>query len=137
MNVLGVLSLILWSLIIVIRVILMSIVTLEVLRVADEDPLSVVKVADDLHKVVASYGLAESPDVPSILAGLEKNGLAFDIMQTTLFLSAKTLVPCPKGGMAGWRQWLFGVMSRNSLQATAYFGIPPNRVVELGMQVQW
>ena len=42
----------------------------------------------------------------------------------------------PKGGMAGWRQRIFGVMARNSLQPTIYFGIPPNRVVELGMQVQ-
>ncbi len=118
------------------RVILMSVVTLEVPRVADEERLSVVKVADDLYKVVASYGFAESPDVPSILEGCEKSGLAFDIKQTTFFLSAETLVPRPKGGMAGWRQRLFGAMSRNSLQATAYFGIPPNRVVELGMQVQ-
>ena len=62
--------------------------------------------------------------------------LAFGMMQTTFFLSRETLVAHRKGGMAGWRQRLFGVMSRNSLQATVYFGIPPNRVVELGMQVQ-
>ena len=58
------------------------------------------------------------------------------MMQTTFFLSRETLVAHPKGEMAGWRQRLFGVMARNSLQATVYFGIPPNRVVELGMHVQ-
>ena len=183
-NVLGVLSLILWSLIIVIsvkyltfvmradnhgeggiialtalvsppsqaaaqrrmalvinrvlhrRVVLLSIVTLEVPRVPDKDRLNVVKVADDLYKIVASFGFAESPDVPKILEGCEKNGLTFEMMQTTFFLSRETLVAHRTGGMAGWRQRFFALMSRNSLQATAYFGIPPHRVVELGMQVQ-
>ena len=118
------------------RVVLMSVVTLEVPRVADEERLSVVRVADDLYRVVASYGFAESPNVPAILEACGESGLAFDMMQTTFFLSRETLVAHRKGGMAGWRQRLFGVMSRNSLQATVYFGIPPNRVVELGMQVQ-
>ena len=117
-------------------VVLMSVVTSEVPRIADEDRLSVVKIADDLYRVVASYGFAESPDIPSVLEECEKSGLAFDMMQTTFFLSAETFVSHPKGGMPRWRQRMFGVMSRNSLQATVYFGIPPNRVVELGMQVQ-
>ena len=95
-----------------------------------------VEVADDLYKVIASYGFAESPDVPSILEGCLESGLAFDMMQTSFLLSNETLVVHEKGGMAGWRQRLFGRMSRNSLRPTAYFGIPPNRVVELGMQVQ-
>ncbi len=102
----------------------------------DDDRISVVKVADDLYKIIASYGFAESPDVPSILEGCEKKGLAFDMMQTTFFLSRETLVAHKKGGMSRWRKRLFSRMSRNSLQATSYFGIPPNRVVELGMQVQ-
>ena len=118
------------------RVVLLSVITLDVPHVMDDNRLSVVKVADDLYKVVASYGFAESPDVPSILEGCGESGLAFDMMQTTFFLSHETFVSHQKGGMARWRKRLFGRMSRNSLQATAYFGIPPNRVVELGMQVQ-
>ena len=110
--------------------------TLDVPYLTDDDRLSVVKVADDLYKIVASYGFAESPHVPSILEGCGESGLTFDMMQTTFFLSHETLVAQQKGGMARWRQQLFGRMSRNSLQPTAYFGIPPNRVVELGMQVQ-
>ena len=118
------------------RVVLLSVSTLDVPRVPDDDRLTVVKVADDLYKVIASYGFAESPDVPSVLEGCEEGGLAFDMMQTTFFLSHETFVSHQKCGMARWRKRLFGRMSRNSLQATAYFGIPPNRVVELGMQVQ-
>ena len=96
------------------RVVLLSVVTVDVPRVTDDDRLS----------------------VPSILEGCEERGLAFDMMQTTFFPSHETFVSHQKGGMARWRKRLFGRMSRNSLQATAYFGIPPNRVVELGMQVQ-
>ena len=118
------------------RVVLLSVVTLDVPHVADDDRLSVMKVAEDLYRVVASYGFAESPDVPSILEECGEGGLAFDMMQTTFFLSSETFVTHQKGGMARWRQRLFGRMSRNSLQPTAYFGISPNRVVELGMQVQ-
>ncbi len=131
-NVLGVLSLILWSR----RVVLLSVTTLDVPYVTEDDRVSVVEVADDLYKVIASYGFAESPDVPSILEGCAESGLTFDMMQTSFFLSSETFVVHEKGGMAQWRQRLFGRMSRNSLQPTAYFGIPPNRVVELGMQVQ-
>ena len=74
------------------RVVLLSVLTLEVPRVTGKDRLSVVKVADDMYKVIASYGFAESPDVPSILKGCEKSGLAFDMMHTTFFLSRETLV---------------------------------------------
>ncbi len=118
------------------RVVLLSVATVDQPRVAEQDRIKVARVADDIHRIVASYGFAESPDVPSILEGCKSSGLEFDMMQTTFFLSHETLVAHPKGGMAGWRQRLFGLMSRNSLQATVYFGIPPNRVVELGMQVQ-
>ena len=118
------------------RVVLLSIVTLDVPYVTEDDRVRVVEVADDLYKVVASYGFAESPDVPSILEGCGESGLTFDMTQTSFFLSSETFVVHEKGGMAMWRQRLFGRMSRNSLQPTAYFGIPPNRVVELGMQVQ-
>ena len=89
-----------------------------------------------LFGLIALTVLVTPPDVPTILERCEESGLAFDMMQTTFFLSHETLVTQQKGGMARWRQRLFGRMSRNSLQPTAYFGIPPNRVVELGMQVQ-
>jgi len=78
----------------------------------------------------------ESPDLPSTLEGCEESGLAFGMMQTTFFLSRETFVSYQKGGMARWRKRLFGRVSRNSLQTMAYFGLRPNRVVELGMQVQ-
>jgi KUP system potassium uptake protein len=89
-----------------------------------------------MYRIVASYGFTESPDVPAVLEACSKHDLTFEMMKTTFFLSRETLVAGRDGGMVGWRQRLFSRMSRNALQATAYFGIPPNRVVELGTQVE-
>ena len=118
------------------RVILLSIETLEIPRVRNKNRVRVIKLADDMYRIVASYGFTESPDVPAVLEACSKHGLTFEMMNTTFFLSRETLVAGRDGGMVGWRQRLFSRMSRNALQATAYFGIPPNRVVELGMQVE-
>ena len=55
---------------------------------------------------------------------------------TTFFLSSETIVPGKHPGMARWRAKLFSVLARNAQRATAFFGLPPNRVVELGAQIQ-
>ncbi len=62
-------------------------------------------------------------------------GPAFEPMETTYFASRETLVAKPGQGMALWRDKLFLLMSRNATPATEYFGIPGNRLVELGTQV--
>jgi KUP system potassium uptake protein len=56
-------------------------------------------------------------------------------MQTTFFLSRESVIPHPGPGMAYWRRRLFAAMARNAQPATAFFQLPANRVVELGMQV--
>jgi KUP system potassium uptake protein len=58
------------------------------------------------------------------------------MMQTSFFLSRETLIPSKRPGMAIWREHLFTFMSRNAQSATAFFRIPVNRVVELGMQIE-
>ena len=66
---------------------------------------------------------------------LADGGLELDPMKTTFFLGRETILATPKPGLARWRKRLFGFMSRNAQQATAYFRLPPNRVVELGSQI--
>jgi KUP system potassium uptake protein len=56
-------------------------------------------------------------------------------MQTSYFLGRETVVAGSVPRMSGWRQWLFGLMSRNAVPATEFFRIPPDRVVELGARV--
>jgi KUP system potassium uptake protein len=78
----------------------------------------------------------EEPNIPEALAGVELDGWKFNMMETTFFLGRETLIPSEKPGMALWREKLFMVMSRNARTATAFFGLPPNRVIELGVQIE-
>ena len=78
----------------------------------------------------------ETPNVPMLLEVCAIFGLAIDPKTMTYYLGRETLLPSNRAGMARWRKHLFSFVSRNARSATAYFGIPPNRVVELGVQVE-
>jgi KUP system potassium uptake protein len=83
----------------------------------------------------------EIPDVPAMLASLPRRvhtgpTLKLEPMDTTYFLGRETLLPSGPSPMATWRKRLFIVMSRNAQTASSFFGLPPNRVVELGAQIQ-
>jgi KUP system potassium uptake protein len=83
------------------------------------------------------YGYMEDPDIPMILAELNQPGFRFKPAETTYFLGRETVISTEKkSGMSRWRERLFGFMSKNARSATAYFRIPPNRVVELGEQIE-
>ena len=82
------------------------------------------------------FGFGENPDIPARLAGLARQGMAFDMMDTTFFISRESIVPDEhRSGMALWRNRLFAMMARNARPATAFFQIPGNRIIELGGQV--
>jgi len=118
------------------RVVLLTIVTVEVPRIPDGERVRVETLGREAFRVTAHYGFTEDPDVPAVLALCAAEGLEFKMTETTFFLGRETLIPSEKPGMALWREKLFAIMSRNSLQATSFFHIPPNRVVELGTQIE-
>jgi KUP system potassium uptake protein len=89
-----------------------------------------------IFRMVMRYGFMEDPDVPRALAEVEHPGLGLPPMRTTYFLGRETLIASKKPGMAIWRERLFAVMSRNARTATSFFALPPNRVVELGAQIE-
>jgi len=84
----------------------------------------------------AYYGFTEEPDVPALLAAAEREGFAFEMMDTSFFVSRETLIATVAPAMALWRERLFVSMSKMSIKATDFFHIPTNRVVELGTQVE-
>ena len=86
--------------------------------------------------MIARYGFMEEPDAKGILASAASMGVPFVAADTTYFLGRETVISGARPGMARWRERLFGVLLRNAWSATAYFGLEPNRVVELGAQVQ-
>jgi KUP system potassium uptake protein len=86
--------------------------------------------------IKGSYGFQESPDVPHLLEKCEPFGVVFDMMDTTFFLSREHLIPSKHPGMPAIFDKVFAVMTRNAVPATSYFKIPPNRVVEMGTQIE-
>ena len=118
------------------RVILLSIVTAEFPIVPPHEVVEVESKGAGFIEVVAHFGFMQSPKVAKVFKILKvQYGIDVDISQTTFFLGRDSLLTNGPDKMMQWRKSLFSFMSRNSLPATAYFGIPPNRVVELGMQV--
>jgi KUP system potassium uptake protein len=85
------------------------------------------------------FGFKNQPDVSQALTELcRERGLEFDMMQTSFFLSRETVIPVAGigDGMALWREHMFAAMARNAGSAVEYFNIPPNRVIELGTQIE-
>ncbi|SEJ36271.1 potassium transporter Kup [Frateuria terrea] len=107
--------------------------------VADEgERFEVQALEGGFSRLLFRFGFAENPDIPAAMAWCGSHGgPAFDMMDTTFFLSRETVVAAShRPGMAAWRDKLFAFMARNALPATAFFGIPGNRLIELGAQVE-
>jgi KUP system potassium uptake protein len=118
------------------RVILLAMRIEAVAYVSDDERVHVEPLAPNLYRVVARHGFAEDVDVPTVLARLDGHGLAVDVAQSTFFLGRETLIATNRPGMAIWRERLFARMSRNAQRATKFFRIPPERVCELGAQIE-
>ena len=118
------------------RVVLMSVVSANTPYVAREDRLSISDLGQGFHRLIATYGFMETPNVPDILEIATEQGLELDAFSTTFYVNRETLLSTGKAEMASWRKGLFAFLSRNAWNVTTYFGIPPNRVVELGSQVE-
>jgi KUP system potassium uptake protein len=93
------------------------------------------ELAPNIYRVALRYGFQESPNIPRELEALVDLGIPYEPMQTSYFLGRETVVAAAVPKMSRWRQWLFMVLSRNSLSATEFFRIPSDRVVELGVKV--
>ena len=85
---------------------------------------------------MARYGFMQTPNVPEILEAAKHQDLELDLFSTSFYLGRETLLSTGEGKMASWRKHLFAFLSRNAWNVSTYFGIPPNRVVELGSQVE-
>jgi KUP system potassium uptake protein len=118
------------------QIILLTVVTTDSPVVAEEDRLTVTTLPQGFYRVRACYGFTETPAVPTVLEQTLLAGRQMVAADITYFLGTETLLATDKPGLPLWRERLFVLMSRNALRATTFFGIPPERVVELGMQVE-
>ena len=118
------------------RVIILSVQTTHTPHVPPDERLSVAPLGCDLFNVVLRYGFMDEPNVPEALALAREQGLEIDVADVTYFLGRETVIVTKNPGMAMWREKLFVLMARNAIRATAFFKLPPDSVVELGVQVE-
>jgi KUP system potassium uptake protein len=143
------------------KVLLLSVMGHEVPQVHEEERVRCRDLGEGFYEVMAHYGFMETPDIPSVLQTLALQAhdgakAQVEIMATSFYLGRETLIPLSSRKknskaarhaqtdgassvpvMARWRKKLFIFMTRNAQSATAFFGLPPNRVIELGAQIQF
>ncbi len=117
-------------------VVMLTVITERIPHVAAEDRIEVSSLGRGFWRVIGHYGYMEQPNVPDLLSIAAAQGLVLTPMQTSFYLSRETIIPSGRPGMALWRERLFGVLVRNATPASAFFGLKPNRVVELGAQIE-
>ena len=125
------------------QVILLSIQTSGVPEERNSDRLTIERLEHGFVRVVARYGFMESPDVKEVMELLRREGIRSRPLDTSYYLGREQLIPFAKpwkkGGMTMniWRKKLFVIMSKNARSAAEFFQLPPNRVVELGTQIEF
>ncbi len=118
------------------RVVFLTVVTDEVPHVPERERLEIQHLGRRFYRFVIRYGFLDDTNIPVALKGAARHNFEFNDMETSFFLGRETLIPSRRPGMALWREGLFAWMSRSATSAMAFFHLPPNRVVEMGTQVE-
>ncbi|MBL8551751.1 MAG: potassium transporter Kup [Hyphomonadaceae bacterium] len=117
------------------QIIILTVKTLETPRAPESERVRIEDFLPDVKRVTLTFGFMETPNVVKALTAARAQGLKFDIMKTSFFLSRRTVVPSERSGMPLWQDHLFIFLARNATNATDFFHIPSGRAVELGNQV--
>jgi len=117
-------------------VVILTVETVETPHVVPDQRVEVEEIGEGFWRIILRYGFMEDPDIPRSLAVVRSPGLSLDVEKVSYFLGRETLLPTRNRGMALWREWLFAWMSRNAQAATDFYNLPPNQVVEVGVQVE-
>jgi KUP system potassium uptake protein len=118
------------------RVVIFTVKTEHVPVVDASQRIEVDALGNGFHRVIAHAGFMETPNVPALLReAIEKHGLSVSLDDVTYYLGRETFVGGAGGRMGAWSESLFAFLSRNAYSAPIYYGVPPERVVELGAQI--
>jgi KUP system potassium uptake protein len=115
--------------------VILTIVNEDIPHVAVKDRVEMEPISDKFMKLILHFGFVERPNVPKALAVARKQGWQFDIMATSFFLSRRSVRPDPRSGMPRWQDGLYIFLAHNADDASSYFQLPTDRVVEIGTQV--
>jgi KUP system potassium uptake protein len=115
--------------------VILTIVNEDIPRVRLDDRVEFASISKKFMQLVLHFGFMERPNVPKALAVARKHGWTFDIMSTSFFLSRRSVRPDPRSGMPRWQDHLYIFLAHNADDASSYFQLPTDRVVEIGTQV--
>ncbi len=118
------------------QVVLLCVESEEIPRVPASERLEFVRLEAGFYRVVVRYGFMQTPNVPVALRLCEAFGLLVDLDTTTFYLGRETLLARRDFGLPLWQDHLFDFLSRNAARATAFYHLPPDRVIEIGIQVE-
>ncbi len=120
------------------QVLFLTIKVADVPFVSAEERFQVERVSHSSWQITVHYGFKEDSDVPEALreVGEAYPELDLEPMRTSYYLSRQTVVGGKRPVMSRWRRAIFAFMARNGTRSTMFFKIPPNRVVEMGMQIE-
>jgi KUP system potassium uptake protein len=118
------------------RIALLTIVTKEVPTVSKNQRVQIQEIIPNFYRIMVYYGFKEIPKMKHILEACRDHDIYFNVQETTFVLGRETILPSNTPGMPVWRERLFALMSRNAQRPTAFFRIPPNQVIEVGIQIE-
>ncbi len=118
------------------RVIFLTVHGMDFPTVAAGERIRVESLGHNCFQIHLSYGFMDQRDVPTDLRGCAAHGIEFEPMETSYFVARQNIISTPGAGMMRWREALYSSMARNSRDAADYYRLPPNRVLELGTQVE-
>jgi len=118
------------------RNILMTVVVEDKPHVTKGKRLLIKDLGKNFYWVKVFYGFMETPDIPAAMEQCATQGLPFDMMSTSFFVSRALIVSSPDPGLVKWREQLFIALSKNAMNAADFFKIPANRVVEMGTKIE-
>ena len=119
------------------RNIMVTVITRDVPYVPDQERIRVEVLDKRFQRVFVYYGFKDQPDIPNALELAYKQlEVEFDMMHISFFISRDRLIHTVGDGMAPWREKLFISMQRNTSPVSDFYQIPPNRVVEMGSQIE-
>jgi KUP system potassium uptake protein len=105
-------------------------------RVPSFEKIQTEKLSGGFHRIVARYGFMEDPNLGSVLSLARNHGLDLNLKTTSFYIGREKLIIADKSAMVHWRANLFIFMSRNAADATSFFSIPEDRVIEVGAQLE-
>ncbi|RZA06359.1 MAG: potassium transporter Kup, partial [Proteobacteria bacterium] len=118
------------------RIAILTITTTDDPYVRSKERVRMDTLCTNFYRLQAHYGFMQTPNIFEILDSAKKQGFEYGFEEITFFLGRETILPSRYPGMALWREKVFAFMLRNAQRATAFFQIPPDQVIEVGMQVE-